>query len=416
MSIFTEIEIELLTARLDNLSVDSDTELDNIIETTKMEFKTEYLNCIPTFNGNPTELQRFIQTCESIIHSFYIAAEPNNFRNTFIINSIFNKLQGQARVVVNIQNVQSWEDLKNTLNSHFADQRDEQCLNRDLILLKQNFSETPYQFYDRCLQLLNIICSYIDSHEADLASKNLKREFYRALTLRTFLAGLRDPLGTIIRGMRPNTLNEALQYITQEENIHHFKNEKFRAQTQPQNSNSQNYKRTNQTNNFTPRQHFQQPFFNPFSQQASQNSFGQQTFTPRNAFPQNSFQKPSFPSQPIDIRPRQIKHHFPSAQQVFGRPSTSQNVFRPNKNYNPTYQPTPMSTSTRQNNYNTYRPTPMSTSTRQSNFHKPNFNSQELFNTENHEEGEKTNPSPENPQSSYSEQNFLNVSPTENIT
>lgn len=57
----------------------------------------------------------------------------------------------------------------------------------------------------------------------------MKRQFYQTLSLRTSLANLKDPSGTIICGMRPITLNNALQFIIQEENIDHFKCEALRA-------------------------------------------------------------------------------------------------------------------------------------------------------------------------------------------
>ena len=50
-------------------------------------FKPEYLNCIPTFDGNATELNRFLSTCETLITEFYDTANPNNFQNIYLINS-----------------------------------------------------------------------------------------------------------------------------------------------------------------------------------------------------------------------------------------------------------------------------------------------------------------------------------------
>ena len=186
-------------------------------------FKAEYLGCIPEFNGNPEELQRFINTCESVIVNFCSATAPN-FQDTFILNSILNKLTGTARIIANIQSVQTWAELKTALTNHFGDQRDEPCLNRDLNLLRQNSKETPLEFYDKCLRHLNTICCYVNNHETTAEAKRLKCDFYREVTLRTFLAGLRDPLGTVIRSMRPSNLTEALQFIQQEDNLQHFKN------------------------------------------------------------------------------------------------------------------------------------------------------------------------------------------------
>ncbi|XP_071052902.1 uncharacterized protein [Onthophagus taurus] len=178
-----------------------------------MAVKPEYLNCVPQFAGNPNELIRYIQTCQSLITAFYDVSKPNDFQNIYLLHSLIGKLTGNARLVVNIQNVSTWESLKITLQRNFVDQRDEACLNTDLVMLRQNSNEQPHQFYDRCLHILNLICSYVDMHEHTEPANALKRNLYNKLTLKTFLSGLKEPLGTTIRCMRPTNLNEALQFI-----------------------------------------------------------------------------------------------------------------------------------------------------------------------------------------------------------
>ncbi|KAJ8933459.1 hypothetical protein NQ314_014016 [Rhamnusium bicolor] len=188
------------------------------------QFKPEYLSCVPQFDGNPNELNRFLSTCDSIITAFYDATNPNNFHNVYLLNSLIGKLTGSAKVVVNIQSVTTWNELKDTLYRNFADQRDEACLNRDLVLLKQFPNEKPQQFFDRCLQILNLICSYVDIHEEQVEAKILKRDLYNKLTLKTFLSGLTEPMGKTIRCMRPTDMNQALQFIIQEDNIQYHQN------------------------------------------------------------------------------------------------------------------------------------------------------------------------------------------------
>lgn len=88
-------------------------------------FKAEYLNCLPEFDGNPNELNRYISISESLINNFYDHSNPNKFENTYLMNSIISKLKGNAKIVVSIQNTATWEDLKTVLTRNFADQRDE---------------------------------------------------------------------------------------------------------------------------------------------------------------------------------------------------------------------------------------------------------------------------------------------------
>lgn len=316
-----------------------------ILSSFKMaQFRAEYLKCVPEFDGNPNDLNRYLSTCQSLIDNFYNAANQLDFQNVFLLNSLVGKLTGTAKIVVNIQNVTTWDDLKAVLHRNFADQRDESCLNRDLVMLKQNSNENPNQFYDRVLHLLNLLCSYIDSHENSDTARILKKNLYNDLALKTFLSGLREPLGTTIRCMKPNSLAEAFQYVTQEYNNNYFQN------------NSRNQLPT--FNKPISKPQIVQQFRTPFLGQPQPNLFN--SHTPHNLFisrPQMA-QTSLFPSQPINIRPNfnKIPQRFPTNSDVFRRSNQSNgfrpqsnvfrpfqsNVFRPNQN-RPLPNPQPMS-------------------------------------------------------------------------
>lgn len=313
----------------------NDSELSiNNLEMARPAFQTEYLKCVPEFDGNPNELSRYLSTSEQIIKHFYDTNNPDNFTNTFIINSLIGKLSGNARIIVNIQNVTNWQELKTVLYRNFADQRDEACLNRDLVMLKQG-NENPIQFHEKVLQLLNVICSHIDVHEEDANVKVCKKEQYTNLALKTFLAGLREPLGTTIRCMRPVNLSIALQYILEENNIHYYQNTS---------SKSQNLQNTLKPNKPTPIPNNNFP--HNFGINSNTRNFPQvvPNFRPNNFQPprldnfqrQTSFNRPfnSGPFQPNRFAQPQYKQNF---QNNAGR-----NVFMPQQNRIFSSQPTPM--------------------------------------------------------------------------
>lgn len=370
--------MEFLLEKFENLNIEKPlTELNNpSIPKMTQQFKPEYLNCIPEFDGNPNELSRYLSTSESLIQTFYDIQNPNNFQNTYLLNSIISKLKGNAKVIANIQTIISWQQLKDVLTRNFADQRDEACLNRDLIMLRQEQNEKPQKFFDRCLNVLNLLCSYVDVHENTVEAKTLKRNLYQDLTLKTFLSGLKEPLGTTIRCMKPTNLSEALQYVIREDNIHYFQNYTNKNLVRPQ----------IQTNQFRP-QH--KPFVR---QNFHQNSHFNTNSNPN--YQDNRHGQNSFPSQPINIRPNQNfqQPRFYTNAQVFKQPQ-NKNVFR--RNPNQTFpRPTPMSTSTRNTNFSRQNETPMSISTSNTN---QNFNNTQLYNTEITED--------ENPQN-YNEEVF----------
>ena len=319
-------------------------------------FKAEYLNCVPTFDGNPTELPNFLSICDTLIQNFYDAS-TNCFQNTYLLSSLLSKLSGSAKSVVNTQSVSTWDDVKEVLRRSFADQRDEVSLNRDLVMMRQNYSENPQQFFDRVMHVLTLLCSYVDAHEVNDASKKLKREFYNKLALRTYLSGLKDPLGRTLRCMNPKDLTEALQLVIREDNVQYFQNFS--------NNYSQNNRPVFKSNTFSKTQ--QNQYFTPHQQTNRFPQYQPFTHTQNNNFrPQNNF-----PSQPIPVQPtlNQQPQRFLTNSQVFGpRSHNTTNVFKPNPN-----RTLP-------------RPTPMSLSSRQTqagpSYSRKNYNYEELHNTE----------------------------------
>lgn len=281
-------------------------------------------------------------------------------RNLLILNGILNKLQGKAEEVVAIHGAtNNWNDIKNALLLHFGDQRDENCLNQDLVNLRQNYGESPHEFYEKIITLLNTICNYIDL-KCEIELRASKRIFFTKQALKTFLAGLRDPLGPIIRAMRPNSLSQALQFIIEEDNIKH-------CQKSHQTNNPRKFMNSNnnQSNN-SQRNNFQFSKFNQNYSNSHMTPIQRQNFVPNQQFPSN----------PVTIQ-RNTNFREPkyfSNSQVFGKPQQP--------------KPTPMSIST---SHTRQRTQPMSTNTRylpnrqyQFYHNKPNVISEELFNTEYH--------------------------------
>lgn len=310
------------------------------------------LSIIPNFDGNPNKLHRFINASESILTHYYDHQNQGSFQNILLLNGILNKLEGKAEEVVGIRGANSWIDIKSTLIQNFGDHRDENCLNLDLVNMRQRSNETPYQFHERIIHILNTICNYIDLHGNDANEKIFKRNFFTKQALKSYLAGLREPLGPIIRAMRPDSIAQALQFISEENNIKYYQHSNNNIQKNPNKPNSH----PNHQSNF-PKNH-QQQYRHPNSQPSSSNQF---------------------PRGPIDIRPNPNppQQKYLSNSQVFGKPK---DVWKPNPNA-PQPKPTPMSiaassSNTRNSHFNHH------SNYMNKNKQRPNTITEEVFNTE----------------------------------
>lgn len=299
------------------------------------------LRLVPDFDGNPNVLTRFIKLCDQLVVEFVREGQPLN--NVALLNGILNKVTGPAARLINANGIPNdWAGIRSALVNNFADQRDETALYNDLALLTQG-SGTPQEFYERCQGLFSTVMTYVSLHDTLDSTIAAKRDLYRKLTLQAYLRGLKDPLGSRIRCMRPETIEKALEFVHEETNTMYLQSrndnlsdKRSSARMPPNQQNEINHKiPVHPSNMLVP---FRPSPFNmpgPFKPQGPQ-------FMPRPWPSQHQFRTPFNPN---NMQPRGPTR----TQQVFSAPLPNNNQggsgFRmpPRNQYPPNNGPKPMS-------------------------------------------------------------------------
>ncbi|AAA92248.1 ORF A [Trichoplusia ni TED virus] len=193
------------------------------------------LRLVPEFNGNPNILTRFINICDKLVEQ-YASAEPGSeLGNLCLLNGILNKVTGTAASTINANGIpETWVGIRSSLINNFSDQRDETALYNDLSLASQG-NKTPQEFYEQCQTLFSTIMTYVTLHETLPTTIEAKRALYKKVTVQAFVRGLKEPLGSRIRCMRPETIEKALEYVQEELNVIYLqqRNESSRAHSSP---------------------------------------------------------------------------------------------------------------------------------------------------------------------------------------
>lgn len=174
---------------------------------------------IPEYDGNQSTLSDFISAC-----SFVFEQIDENLQPGFLF-VVKNKLIGPAKQFISSRSLNDWESVRQLLIGHFGDCRDTESLLRDLTACVQKPNETPRSFVQRIENLLTKLRNAV-SLDATLTNDtrpilNLSHE---KIALKTLLAGLSDPMGPIIRSQKPASIDEAINFILEEENIYYLKN------------------------------------------------------------------------------------------------------------------------------------------------------------------------------------------------
>lgn len=307
---------------------------------------------LPKFDGNPRLLYEFLNNVEEILG--YLADVDGTNYAKILLRAIRNKIVGPANEVLNVYGTPLiWENIKANLVLHYSDKRNETSLIRDLHNLKQ-VNQTVESFYGSIIEIQAAINNNILIHETNHSVIEAKQKLFAEMCLNTFLTGLKEPLGSNIRSMRPKSLAEALSFCIQEQNIYYNKkstytpgnyNDKFiRSSNQPRNSYQQtvrpiqqyrpflqqphqfvsNYTNSNQfpvngNNNYRSNQQFGQKIFSTNRNNNFNSNFAGQQRTQR--LP---------PPEPMDVSSGYTHLRRPQS----GQTRRTGNTFRPQEMHN----------------------------------------------------------------------------------
>ena len=177
------------------------------------------LRLVPEFDGNPNVLTRFIKICDSLATQYLSNNPGSEFSNLCLLNGILNKITGTAACTINSNGIpENWLGIRTALINNFSDQRDETALYNDLSVATQG-NRTPQEFYNHCQTLFSTIMTYVTLHETITTTVQAKRELYKKVTMQAYVRGLKEPLGSRIRCMRPDSIEKALEFVQEELNV-----------------------------------------------------------------------------------------------------------------------------------------------------------------------------------------------------
>lgn len=317
--------------------------------------KKEYLSMVPEFQGEPELLARFIDTAEKLANRFQNPADPDDFQNEFLLNSLIAKVKGPAAEVIYNSKIESFADLKEALLQAYSDRRDHLTLELELANMKQGRTENPFKFFERISKILNLIISYISNHFTNEKQKILT-EHAKEFALRVFLKGLNEPLGSLMRTKNPATLNLALSTLTNDFQFLDFKQFTPNTSTHSSHSNNTNQFKSNsqrtphvprtpsnqnQNQNQTSTPYYTVPRYNNTYNNTNTNTNNQPRFaTPPNqsGLARNQTHTTLRPNPNNTVRPRQLQFGIEGAPSDGASASIGQleNMFSENNTTNDT--------------------------------------------------------------------------------
>jgi hypothetical protein len=150
--------------------------------------------------------------------------------NAYLLRVVISKLTGRALILIGTKtdlDTSTWDLLKSALRLSFGDQKNLDCLEQDLLALFPFKNEPLLEFGKRIQIVRSKLESKLGSVSAIEMCVNTKRVYsnqYNKLALKIFILRLQPQLQNIIRLRNPDTLEQAMAYVTEEENFRYSQN------------------------------------------------------------------------------------------------------------------------------------------------------------------------------------------------
>lgn len=278
---------------------------------------------LPVYKGNRTGLHDFIENVDEIVKLCEELIGRGKIPSTYL-RAIRNKIQGEADEVLTMYGTElRWETIKNNLVNHYSDKRNETSLIKDLHSLYQG-NDTIERFFSRIIEIQSALITHVKLHDADETVRKAKETLYTEMCLNSFLAGIKEPLGSMIRARKPTNIADAYNLCIAEQNMFYLKNKMTTSST----SNNNQYKKPlpplpSRNIHLNP-----QIFQNRFEQKQNQpNYYNHQPFKPNyNTTFRHNFQ-PTF--KPPAILPPKISNPEPMDTRSIQEPYKQYSIYPP---------------------------------------------------------------------------------------
>lgn len=180
---------------------------------------------LPAYDGNKNTLYEFIGNVDEILT--IINEEVGKPQYNVIMRAIRNKIIRQANEILTMYCTPlDWKIIRETLILHYSDKRNETNLVKDLHQIRQN-NDSMEIYYSRIIEIFSTIINHVRVHELNQNVINSKCGLYAEMCLNVYLSGLKEPLGSIVRAMRPKTISEAFTFSIIETNITYMRNPNY---------------------------------------------------------------------------------------------------------------------------------------------------------------------------------------------
>lgn len=169
---------------------------------------------VPPYDGNPAGLHSFLEQMNEFIQMSM--PEATVYAET-ITRAIRNRVIDKASDALNLYGTaNNWPNIKRDLTAHFADKRDESTMIQELHSISQG-GDKAEDYFAKISNILSSLKNWANINEPLTCVQ--KHQWYDKMALNVFINKLREPMGSHVRSMRPETLPDARSICIKEQSL-----------------------------------------------------------------------------------------------------------------------------------------------------------------------------------------------------
>lgn len=162
-----------------------------------------FFSLVPTFSGEPTQLHKFLSSCDAVKLTCTTAEDHLKF-----FTFVKLKLADKAYELIKYRSYENYDELVEDLKAQYGITKPYEQIQTELVKIKQGNRESDLDYSNKVGRLLADL--NVSSGADQTSGTKILRDLNERTALNAYLEGMRDSLRIIIKAYRHNKLSDAI--------------------------------------------------------------------------------------------------------------------------------------------------------------------------------------------------------------
>lgn len=194
------------------------------------------IKMIPTFDGNPKQLNHWLTTVEETLNALAPHVSPAQYK--MYITAVTNKIHGKAKDIICLaNNLDNFEDIKEILKNSLGDRQELSTYKCQLWQFRMTDGMSIAKYYHRSKEIVHNIKTLAKQNQKYKMNWDVINDFIDEDALAAFVAGLKEPYFGYAQAAKPKDTEDAYAFLCM------FKSKEITVQSMASNTHQKRFQK-----------------------------------------------------------------------------------------------------------------------------------------------------------------------------